>query len=255
MNVLLIVSYRGTHYHGFQVQQNALTVCEVLQDAMQVVFSHRPDVKGCSRTDAGVHARGYALNVVCETRIKPEKIPLALNAHLPQDIRVQTAQVVPRAFHARYSVTEKEYSYLILNAPSDDPLMEGLYYRVSGVLDVSAMQAAADVFCGRHDFSSFCSAGAKPGEHTRTITRFEVQRRGDWVKIRVAADGFLYNMVRILAGTLLLAGQRKKTRDEFEKILIGRDRRLAGPTLPAKGLCLEKVFYPPTALCLLPEEF
>ncbi len=246
-NFLLIVSFRGTHYHGFQVQKNALTICEVLQNAMQAVFAHRPAVKGCSRTDAGVHARGYALSVCCNTHIPPQKLPQALNAHLPQDVRVRSARLVPNDFHARYSAQGKEYSYRFLNAQADDPLMEGLYYRTGGLLDEAAMHRAAQALCGTHDFTSFCAAGAKEGNHTRTISHLTVQRTGEWVEMRVAADGFLYNMVRILAGTLLAVGQHRTPEDAPKTALLALDRSRAGVTLPAKGLCLEEVFYLPSA--------
>ncbi len=248
MNYLLSLAFRGSRYHGFQVQENALTVCEVLQDAMQAVFACRPDVKGCSRTDAGVHARGFALSFAAETALPAEKIPLALNAHLPPDVRVRAAREVPAGFHARYSASGKEYSYRLLNAPTDDPLWEGLYYRVGGALDEAAMQAVAEVLCGEHDFSAFCAAGAKPGSRVRQLRQLSVRREGEWLLLCAGADGFLYNMVRILAGTLLLAGRGELDAAGAADILQSRCRRRAGPTLPAAGLCLERVFYPPGVL-------
>ncbi len=248
MNVLFTLSFRGTCYHGFQVQNNALSICEVVQDAMEAVFGERIPVKGCSRTDSGVHARGYALSAHCNTHIPLEKLPLALNAHLPQDVRVRDARLVPNEFHARYSAIEKEYSYRFLNSQSDDPLMEGLYYRVCGPLNEELMQKAANELCGRHDFSAFCASGAKEGERTRTITRFTVTRQDNWVIMCVAADGFLYNMVRILAGSLLLVGQNRKEIEAPKHALVAKNRSMAGPTLPAKGLCLEKVIYPSEGL-------
>ena len=246
MNVLLRLAFRGTNYHGFQVQKNALAVCEVVQNAMETVFGSRPQVKGSSRTDAGVHARGFALSFRTGAGMPAEKIPLALNAHLPQDIRVRGAVQVAEDFHARYSATGKEYSYTLLNSEFDEPLQEGLYHRVAGQLDERAMQAAADRLLGEHDFSAFCAAGAKEGDRVRTLRLLNVQRQGEWLVMRAAADGFLYNMVRILAGTLAQAGKGRVSAQDVAAVLDSCDRGKAGPTLPAGGLCLEKVFYPET---------
>ncbi len=247
MNWLLILAFRGTNYHGFQVQKNAQSVCAVLQDAMQAVLGQRPDVKGCSRTDTGVHARGFAVSFHCNTHLPPAKLPLALNAHLSADIRVQSARPVPEEFHARYSASGKEYCYTLLNADVDDPFWQGLYYRVCGELDENAMNAAAARLLGRQDFSAFCSAGAKEGSRVRHLQKLRVEREGLWLRMYAAADGFLYNMVRILAGTLLLAGQGKLGPEDAKAILEGKNRAAAGPTLPAKGLCLQRVFYPEEA--------
>ena len=244
MNFLLTIGFRGENYHGFQVQENALSVCEVLQDAMQAVFGERPDVKGCSRTDAGVHAENYALSFKVETQVPSEKLPLALNAHLPPDVRVKSARRVPEDFHARYSACAKEYRYTLLNGEVDDPFFSGLYYRVPGPLSEAAMQAAGDVLLGRHDFSAFRAAGGKEGSAVRSVHSLQVRRRGDWVCLAVAGDGFLYHMVRIVAGTLLLAGQGKWPPGRVGEVLESRSRELAGPTLPAKGLCLVRVVYP-----------
>ena len=244
MNVLLRLAFHGTNYHGFQVQKNALAVCEVVQNAMETVFGSRPQVKGSSRTDAGVHARGFALSFHTGGGIPVEKIPLALNAYLPQDIRVRGAVPVAEDFHARYSATGKEYSYTLLNSEFDDPLQEGLYHRMGGKLDEQAMQTVANVLLGKHDFSAFCASGAKEGDRVRTLHRLDVQRQGQWLEVRAAADGFLYNMVRIVAGTLVQAGKGRMSAEEAAAVLDSCDRGAAGPTLPAEGLCLEKVFYP-----------
>lgn len=248
LNILLKMAFRGTHYHGFQVQKNALAVCEVLQDAMEQVLRARPDVKGCSRTDAGVHAREYCVNFRFETPLEDRKIPLALNRFLPEDIKVWKAQRVPEEFHARYSATGKEYEYVFLNAPVDDPFCQGLYYRVYPHLDEKAMDQAAKILLGKHDFSGFMSAGSDIEDTVRTITRLDVQRRGNQVIMTIAADGFLYNMVRIIAGTLLPIGAGKKGNDFLENALKSGNRQMAGETMPAKGLFLNRVFYPEDAL-------
>lgn len=245
MNILLTLAFHGGKYHGFQVQKNALGVCSVIQDSMERIFGLRPDVKGCSRTDAGVHARHYALSFRHETPITDEKLPMALNRHLPPDIRVLCACRVPEDFHARYTATGKEYEYIILNGAVDDPFTPGQYYRMYPTLDVEAMQRAADYLTGKHDFSAFMSAGSGMEDTVRTVTALRVERRGPRVVIAIAADGFLYNMVRIIAGTLLRVGTHKMLPGQMAEILQTKDRASAGETLPAKGLFLNRVFYPP----------
>ena len=156
MNILCTIAYRGTAYHGFQVQKNGLTVCEVFQDALEAVLGTRPDVKGCSRTDAGVHAAAFCLNFHAETRIPLEKLPLALNSRLPADVRVLEARQVPEEFHARYSAHAKTYCYRIRNSAIDSPFSQEYYYRVPGELDTAAMGRAAKQFVGTHDFTALC---------------------------------------------------------------------------------------------------
>jgi len=251
MNILLRLAYNGTAYHGFQVQKNALSVCEVLQDAMQAVLGARPAVKGCSRTDAGVHARGYCVNFWYDTDIPLEKLPLALNAHLPEDVRVFRAQAVPEDFHARYSAQGKRYAYHILNSAVDDPFRTGFYYRMAGMIDAARMQVATKHLVGTHDFAAFQAAGSDVLDTVRTITQCRVQAQGRWLALRVTGDGFLYNMVRIMAGTLLQVGTGALMMDDLPDILASRNRQRAGPTLPAKGLVLERVFYSDDALGIL----
>lgn len=251
MNVLLRLAYKGTRYAGFQVQPNAPTVCAAFQDALQAVLGERPDVKGCSRTDAGVHALDFALNFHYDGHIPPARLVLALNAHLPEDIRVKSARPVPEDFHARYAAHAKTYRYRIRNSAVDDPFDLDTCWRTAGALDVAAMQAAADGFVGTHDFKALCAAGSGPAAHgdtVRTITACTVERQGELVTVTVTADGYLYNMVRILAGTLVEAGRGKLDPAAVPDILAKGDRRLAGPTLPAKGLFLLRVDYPGGAL-------
>lgn len=247
MTFLLWISYKGTNYAGFQVQPNAPTVCAVLQDAMQAVFGQRPDVKGCSRTDAGVHARRFALSFCYTGKVPMEKFVPALNAHLPPDIRAVAVRTVPDGFHARYAAHAKTYHYYILNARVDDPFTFDTCHRIGPALDLAAMQAAAAQFVGTHDFSALCASGSSAAAHgdtVRTITDCTVIQSGDSFVISVTADGYLYNMVRILAGTLAEAGLHKRTPNSILALLASRDRRQAGPTLPAKGLFLERVDYP-----------
>ena len=197
MTYLLWISYKGTNYAGFQVQPNAPTVCAVLQDAMQAVLGQRPDVKGCSRTDAGVHARRFALSFCYTGKVPMAKLVPALNAHLPPDIRVLDAQVVPEDFHARYAAHTKTYLYRIHNHPIDSPFDAAYYTRVPRHLDEARMQAAAQQFVGRHDFLALCAAGSSAAAHgdtVRTITDCHVTRKGDEIDIEVTADGYLYNL-------------------------------------------------------------
>lgn len=247
MTYLLWISYKGTNYAGFQVQPNAPTVCAVLQDAMQAALGQRPDVKGCSRTDAGVHARRFALSFCYTGRVPMEKFVPALNAHLPPDIRALAVQPVADDFHARYAAHAKTYHYYILNARVDDPFTFDTCYRVAAPLDLAAMQAAAQQFVGTHDFAALCASGSSAAAHgdtARTITECNVVQIGNYFVISVTADGYLYNMVRILAGALVEAGLHKRAPESIPALLASRDRRQAGQTLPAKGLFLEKVEYP-----------
>lgn len=247
MTYLLWIAYKGTNYGGFQVQPNAPTVCAAVQDAMQRVLGCRPDVKGCSRTDAGVHARRFALSFCYTGRVPMQKLVPALNAHLPPDIRAVDIRPVPDSFHARYAAHAKTYHYYLLNARVDDPFLFDTCHRIWPALDLAAMQAAAAKFVGTHDFSALCASGSSAAAHgdtVRTITDCTVVQDGDLFTISVTADGYLYNMVRILAGTLVQAGLHKRTPDSIPPLLESRDRKLAGPTLPAKGLFLERVEYP-----------
>ena len=230
MTWLLTLAFDGTEYCGFQVQPNGRSVAAAFQDGLEAVLGCRPDIKGCSRTDAGVHALGFALSFEAETRIPPEKLPLALNTKLPRDIRVLKAQRVPDGFHARYAAHTKTYLYRIHNSPIDSPFEERYYCRIPGRLEVERMQRAAAHFVGTHDFLALCAACT-------------VARSGEDIAITVTADGYLYNMVRILAGTLCEAGAGRLDPEAVPAILASRDRKNAGPTLPAKGLFLHHVDY------------
>ena len=248
MNILLTLCYHGGQYHGFQVQPNDVTVCAVLQNALEKVLGARPDIKGCSRTDAGVHALDYKANFRFETSLPDEKIPLALNSCLPPDIRVLRAQRVPEDFHARYDALAKSYRYVWLNSRIDDPFAPGQYYRVTGPMDEAAMHNAAQVLAGRHDFAAFMSAGGSITDTVRTVTAISVTREGQRVLLDITADGYLYNMVRIIAGTLLQVGRGARTAEETAAALASRSRESAGETQPACGLFLRRVNYPPERL-------
>ena len=253
MNTLLDMSFDGSGFCGFQVQKNGVSVCQTVQNALEAALGFRPAVKGCGRTDAGVHALHYALNFWGECPIPPEKLPLALNRRLPPSVRVNSARRVPEAFHARYSAVKKTYCYRIYNSPVESPFEAGYHYRVAAPLDLAAMERAAAGFVGTHDFFSLCaahSAVAAKGDTVRTVFRCAVTGDGPRIALTVTADGYLYNMVRILAGTVVQAGRGALDPAAVLAILAGRDRALAGPTLPAKGLFLVGAEYPPEALAL-----
>lgn len=247
MNYLLWICYKGTAYAGFQVQPNAPTVCAALQSAMKAAWGQRPDVKGCSRTDAGVHARRFALSFHYDGRVPMQKLVPALNAHLPPDIRALSVQPVAEDFHARYAAHAKTYAYHILNAPVDDPFTLDTCCRIGPPLDLAAMQRAAADFVGTHDFAALCASGssvtARGGDTTRTITRCTVTQNDNRFVVTVTADGYLYNMVRILTGTLVEIGLHRRPADCVPAILASGDRSRAGQTMPAKGLFLEDIVY------------
>lgn len=248
-NLKLTLRFVGTAYHGWQVQKNAPTVQETLQDALQAVLGERPGVTGCSRTDAGVHANEYICNFRTMSCIPCENLRRALNANLPRDIAVRACDTAGPEFHARYSACGKEYIYKVWNEAARDPFLEGYALTYSYPLDLPAMQTAAEAFLGEHDFQSFCAAGSSVQDTVRHVTLFEVTRDAGLVQFRVRADGFLYNMVRIMVGTLLSVSQGRIGSGDIPDILQARNRAEAGPTAPAHGLYLNKVFYDAVEVC------
>jgi pseudouridylate synthase I len=241
--ILLRLGYIGTAYHGFQVQTNAVTIQQRLQDAVEAVFGHRYDIKGCSRTDSGVHANEFYCTVDVNTSIQDDKIPFALNANLPNDIAVYNCFTVDESFHPRYNVIYKEYIYMIWNARQRNPFEHHRSYHYPRELDTDLMNEAAGHFIGKHDFAGFMSAGSDITDTVREIKYFNVTKENEHVSIKVAADGFLYNMVRILTGTLLYVAENKIKISELDDIISSRDRSKAGITVPPFGLYLNKVVY------------
>lgn len=242
-NLLLTLAFCGTNYHGFQVQKNAHTVCAEFQNALERVFNERPDVKGCSRTDAGVHANEYAISFRISHTISCARLVAALNRALPDDIAVTSAREVPQDFHARYSCKAKRYIYRILNSNVKDPFSPNLSYRLGYPLDVELLAREARDFVGTHDFAAFCSSKNDLENTVRTISSFGVERLGDIVLFTVTGDGFLYNMVRIMVGTLVFIACGKLEPGCIPRILASKDRCMAGKTMPAHGLFLDKVYY------------
>ncbi len=243
-NLLLTISYYGANYHGWQIQQNAVAVQQVFQEALFRVLGQTPEIKGCSRTDSFVHARQFCISLKTEHTIPCERLVGALNHFLPEDIAVLSCREVPLDFHARYSCTGKEYVYQIWNNLIRDPFLNRRVLHYWYELDEKRLNEAASFYLGAHDFTSFCTLDARDrGDLTRTVTRAEVTREGDMVLFTVAADGFLYNMVRIMVGTLLRVAQKKLEPSDIKRIIEAKDRGAAGPTAPPCGLYLNRVFY------------
>ena len=241
--VLLTLAYDGTNFAGFQVQKNARTVQSTVQDAIERIWGDRLPVVGCSRTDAGVHARDYKLTFHAAPRLSADRIPAALNAHLPDDIAVLGAEIVPDTFHVRHDVYEKEYEYVICNTQFRDPFSvhTALHYRRP--IDAELLECAAQHFLGTHDFRAFMASGSDIADTTRTVRSVSVTREGSVVRLRIAADGFLYNMVRIFVGTMLSVNEGKLTPDDIPAVIDSRDRKNAGITVPAHGLYLNRVVF------------
>jgi len=243
-NLLFTLRYDGSAFHGWQIQYNALTVQEVFQQAVAKIIGSCPDIKGCSRTDSGVHANMFCLSMKTDHPIPCERFLAAVNSHLPLEVAVTDVKEVPLDFHARYNAKGKRYIYKIHNSQVRDPFLRGraLYYRRP--IDVELLSKAAKAYVGSHDFTSFCTLDKRePGDFVRTVTDFSVWREGSMVYLSVSADGFLYNMVRIMVGTLLLINEGGLSADSIPDIIKACDRSMAGPTAPACGLYLDEVFY------------
>lgn len=243
MRVKLIVAYDGTNYHGWQLQKNALSVEEVLTGALRELTGEQIELAGASRTDTGVHAKGNVAVFDTDTKIPPEKIAVAVNQRLPEDIRVMHSEQVEETFHPRYRASRKTYEYLVTNAKIQLPTKRLYSYFVYIPLDVGRMEEAAELFLGEHDFAGFCSAGSQVKTTVRTIYDIKLSQDGEDIKIRITGNGFLYNMVRIIAGTLIEVGMKRRSLSEVRQAIRLADRKLAGPTAPAHGLTLVKIDY------------
>ncbi len=252
MKLFLTLKYLGTDFCGYQVQKDKRTVQGELTRAARELFSYDCDIKGCSRTDSGVHANMFCVTVskkgenTLDTDIDINKISRAFTAHLPFDISVQSAEWVDENFHPRYDVKYKEYIYRIYNSDIRDPFEEGrslIYPQRIDDIKLRKMNIAASQFIGTHDFSAFMAQGSNVESTVRSVKYADVKREGDIIIFRVAADGFLYNMVRIMAGTLLSVASGKINEDNIEGIINSCCREMAGMTAPAHGLYLNKVVY------------
>ncbi len=242
-NLLLTLRYDGTQFHGWQIQPNAVTVQQELCNALKRISGNDENIIGCSRTDAGVHAKMFCCNVRTECAVPVEKLPDALNFYLPSTVSVYDCKEVDYDFHARYDCKGKEYVYLIYNGKYRNPFYENKAMFYPYELDVEMLSKEAKAFIGTHDFSAFCSAGSEVEDKTREIYDCNVSRNGDIVEISISGNGFLYNMVRIIVGTLLDIQRGKIQKGSIEHIINSRDRNQAGVTAEGCGLYLNKVFY------------
>jgi tRNA pseudouridine38-40 synthase len=247
VKIKLTIAYDGGAYAGWQVQRVGLGVQQLVEDALAKILPVATRLHSSSRTDAGVHALGMVAQFetpAARLSMPMRKLALALNAHLPADIRVMAAARAKPDFDARFDAKGKQYRYHIWNGPAMNPLMRHFAWHVARPLDVKAMRAAAELFLGTHDFKSFAATRDYEMKSTvRTLRRCDVQRRGPLLTVIIEGDGFLYKMCRGIAGTLAQIGQGKIAVDEVKNILDKKDRRAAGMTAPAHGLVLWKVFY------------
>ena len=243
----LTIAYDGTNYAGWQAQKTGVGVQQRVEEALAKLFPSAGRIHSSSRTDTGVHALGMVAHVEiarAEFKMAPEKLALAINAHLPEDIRVVSARRCAADFHARFDAAGKQYRYFVWNHPAMNPLLRHQAWQVPRRLDLKAMRAAGKLFLGRHDFKSFAATrNYEPESTVRALTRCDVKRSGPLLTFIIEGDGFLYKMCRGIAGTLVQVGQGKIAVEEIKQILASKDRRVAGMTAPAQGLVLWKVFY------------
>lgn len=238
--VKLIVAYDGTDYHGWQIQNNGKTIESELNRCLTELLGEDIKVIGASRTDAGVHALANVAVFDTASRMPGEKISYALNQRLPEDIRIQKSEEVDNNWHPRYCDSKKTYEYHIYSAEFPMPTKRLYSYFTYHKMDVDKMRQAAAYICGEHDFKSFCQVGAQVETTVRTVYSVDVEQNGHDITIRVCGNGFLYNMVRIIAGTLIEVGMGKRTPESIETVINKCDRSAAGPTAPAYGLILTK---------------
>lgn len=244
-NIKAIIEYDGTNYHGFQIQvkQNIPTIQGVLESCLMRVLKEPVKVTGAGRTDAGVHAEGQVINFFTNTKIPLERLPLALNCQLPEDIVIKSVEKATADFHAQYAAQGKYYIYRIYNQRIPSVFHRHFTYFVPYGLDFEMIREGCSLFVGTHNFKSFSASGTTVKSFERTIYSFELVQKGDLWEFHIQGNGFLYNMVRIIIGTLLEVGKGKRNLDSIRQALIEEHRTLAGQTAPPQGLTLKKVFY------------
>lgn len=242
-NIALFLTYEGTAYHGWQMQKNLATVQQTLEKAISMVVSHNVHVTGCGRTDAGVHAKCYVANFRTDSTIPAERLPYALNTHLPADVVVTKAFDVHEDFNAIGSCAKKEYTYVIYNSRVRDPFYVNRAWFYPKHLDEKILQEAAQQFVGTHDFAAVRSVGTDVRSTVRTVYYYKVERKGKLIFLKVCANGFLYNMARAMAGTIVYAAEGKIKPSEISAILESGNRTAAGPTVPPGGLYMTHLWY------------
>jgi len=235
--------YDGSRYHGWQIQKSEKTVAGTLESVLTRLCEHPVKIHGCGRTDAGVHAENYCANFKTSSSIPPDRLPLAVNSLLPDDISVQNAIQVPDEFDANLSCVKKEYTYRIFNSRIRDPFYSGRVYFYPQALDIESIRVASQYFVGTHDFAAVRSVGTETKTTVRTVFWYEIEEKGVLTEFRACADGFLYNMARAMVGTLLYVSEGKISPDELPHLLEQKDRRLTGPTVPPDGLYLTRIWY------------
>lgn len=242
-NIKLTIEYDGTNYFGWQKQNNVKTIQGEIEKAIEKITKEKVTITGSSRTDTGVHARGMVANFYTSSKIPSEKFREAINTKLPDDISIIKSEEVQEGFHARYNSKGKTYSYLIVNREEKVALYKNYSLAIKDKLSVDDMREACTYFLGTHDFSAFKSSGSSVKTSVRTITGLELIQDGNNIKVVISGDGFLYNMVRIIVGTLIEVGKGKIKAYEIKNIIESKDRTLAGPCVAPNGLVLEKVVY------------
>ncbi|NBG88981.1 tRNA pseudouridine(38-40) synthase TruA [Isachenkonia alkalipeptolytica] len=243
-NILLNLAYDGTNYSGWQIQPNGVTIEEKLMEAFRRMDGSKVKIIGSGRTDARVHARGQRANVHLNSSVPTERLPFALNAKLPPDIVVTGAREVPLDFHARYDALGKTYRYRLYTGPFPDPIGRNYQYHVKEKLEMEGLREALEILKGTHDFRGFMASGSSVKTTTRTIEHVEIRwRDGGTIDVYISANGFLYNMVRIIIGSMVDVAKGKITRAQLEEALKNQKRALAGHTAPPQGLFLEEVRY------------
>lgn len=243
MRIKLELEYDGGRYSGWQRQKNGRSIQQMLEKAIGRVTGVESAVHGSGRTDAGVHAVGQVAHFDTDSDLEPERFASAMNFYLPDDIRVITSEEAPPEFHARYDAIGKTYTYTYRNHPQRSALHRGLCAHLPGEINLEAMRQGAEYLIGEHDFASFC-ANAEGKNTVRRIDQIGIERQGPYVQIHITGSGFLHHMVRIIVGTLAEVGRGERPPEDVGRILEAQDRALAGPTAPAQGLLLKKVYYP-----------
>lgn len=242
MNIGLVVEYIGANYCGFQKQKNGITIQEVLETAIEKATAQKTTIVASGRTDTGVHALGQVVNFKTDTTIAPEKLAIVINFHLPEDVKVVKSFLVSDDFNARFDATEKTYVYRVCNAENMSVFKINRALHFPKKLDIKLMENAAKKLVGEHDFSSFMASGSSVKTTVRTIKKLSIFKENDDIIFEITGNGFLYNMVRIIVGTLLDIGSGKK-QDNIEELLLGCRRKMAGKTVGAQGLYLKEVLY------------
>lgn len=242
-NLKVIISYRGTNYHGWQRQDNAVTIQETVEKAVSRVLNEKVTINGCSRTDTGVHANEYCFNVHTSSKIPCRNFLRGVNGYLPDDISILSCEEADESFHARFDCKAKEYIYKMHCSESKNPFASDLMLHYRRKFDIELAKCASSHLIGTHDFASFCSSSSNVSTTVRTIYDISIEKNNDCVIILVKGDGFLYNMIRIIVGTLIWVNEGKLSPDDIPHILNAKDRQKAGKTALPHGLYLNKVYY------------